>query len=232
MACSGSSCSGTSYSVSGCSGGTCTASGYNGCYYACQGSAHGNCSSTCTGCTSSCGGSCSGGSSGSGGGGGGGGCTSCTGCGDSCSAGCGGCSGCTNACDGCSGCGGSCSYNCSTGCEGTCINNCNRTCGSLCTGGAKISINNLALKEYMEAQNIEDIYNSAVYENNRRSSSKKSEIEVVQYSSIDRTLINNILAMTRTLGSSLNNVTQGEKAYKSLGNNIITTIKKAWEKEI
>lgn len=82
--------------VSGCTGGTCTAAGAAGCYYACQGNTAGtgggaNCVNSCTGCDEKCGGSCHSSTAPSSGGGG------CGSCGSGCSGKC--TNECTENCD-------------------------------------------------------------------------------------------------------------------------------------
>lgn len=102
-----------------------------------------------------------------------GGCVGCTGsCKGSCSANC--ASDCESSCDGsCTGgCGGTCKDGCTGSCKGACQGSCKGSCNFGCNSGAKKDLYNrlkkLGLHEYIEANNVQDIIDLAMYELKRR----------------------------------------------------------------
>lgn len=127
----------------------------------------------CSKCTSGCTGACAPGCTGQ--------CSvkSCAygGCGGTC-LGCSSCSGvaCKGSCSGCSGCGSGCASSCSGGCKGDCsggcsngcISTCEFTCKDFCNQGCQSSNMSLTLNARIEAENVQDIADSILFEIARR----------------------------------------------------------------
>lgn len=127
----------------------------------------------CSKCTSGCVGACAPGCTGQ--------CSvkSCAygGCGGTC-LGCSSCSGvaCKGSCSGCSGCGSGCAATCEGTCKDTCegscsngcISTCELTCKDFCNQGCQNSSMGLTLNTYIEAENVQDIANSILFEIARR----------------------------------------------------------------